>query len=129
MKKVVVIAAVFLLMVVFSVEAKMMRGGGKFVNYTSVNLESLKKFHKDTLELRDELFIKRVELEKEYAKERKDYEKITALKKDIVSLQTKIQALGEKYGIKSNKIKNCYNCDNCYLGQERAYVKCNKRCW
>ncbi|MCX7991742.1 MAG: hypothetical protein N2999_06900 [Proteobacteria bacterium] len=125
MKKVFVTLVLFLLIVAVSSEARVMRGGKFYANYSSVNVENLKKFQKETIALRDDLFTKKIELEQEYSKEKKDYDKITALKKDIVSLQTKIQATAEKYGIKDGQF---YNCGNCYFG-DGYKNKRNKRCW
>lgn len=126
MKKILTGLAFVVLILVVSSEARMMRGGSNYANYTAIKVENLRKFQKETLALRDELLSKKIELEQEYSKEKKDYEKITALKKDIVALQTKIQATAEKYGIKDG---NYYNCGNCYLGDGMKNKRYNKRCW
>ncbi|HGJ66056.1 TPA: hypothetical protein ENS27_11805 [bacterium] len=126
MKKFVSFLVLFVLILAVSGEARMMRGGIGYANYTAIKVENLRKFQKETLTLRDELLGKKIELEQEYSKEKKDYEKITALKKDIVALQTKIQATAEKYGIRNG---NFYNCGNCNLGDGMKNKRYNKRCW
>lgn len=124
MKKVLSIMFVLLLLLVVSSDAKMVRKGRPYSCYTSVNLENLRKFQKETLTLRDELLSNKIELEREYSKTKKDYDKITALRKAIVDLQTKIQAVADKYGI-----RDCgYNCYNCYIGNGSFNYK-YRRCW
>lgn len=63
------------------------------------NIENLRKFQKETLSLRDELITKRLELQAEYSKPQRDYDRISTLRKEIVDIQTKIQAVADKYGI------------------------------
>lgn len=65
----------------------------------AMNVENMKGFQKETMALRDELITKRVELQNEYSKSQRDYERISTLRKDIVDLQTRIQAAAEKYGL------------------------------
>jgi len=64
-----------------------------------VNVENVKKFQKETLSLRDELITKRLELQNEYSKPQPDYDRIGTLRKEIVDIQTKIQAAADKYGV------------------------------
>ncbi|MFN3395968.1 MAG: hypothetical protein ACK4Z9_04150 [Thermodesulfovibrionales bacterium] len=68
----------------------------------AVNVENMKGFQKETMALRDELITKRMELQNEYNKPQRDYERISTLRKEIVELQTKIQAAAEKYGLPAN---------------------------
>ena len=74
------------------------RGAG-FTAVTNVNIESVKNFLKDTSKTRDELIIKRIELFKEYKKAEVDYDRIAAIKKDIIDLKTKILDTARKYGL------------------------------
>ncbi len=60
---------------------------------------SVKKFQKATLNLRDELTVKEIELRNEYAKQTPDRKRITTIRKEIVDLETKIEAAADKYGI------------------------------
>lgn len=66
---------------------------------TDANVENVKKFQKETLSLRDELLTRRLELQKEYSKPQPDYNRIGTLRKEIVDIQTKIQAAADKYGL------------------------------
>lgn len=68
----------------------------------AVNIENLKGFQKETMAMRDDLITKRLELQNEYSKPQLDYERIGTLRKEIVDLQTKIQAAAEKYGLPHN---------------------------
>ena len=75
-------------------------GGGYGMGYgTSANVETMKKFQKETLSLRDDLMTKNLELQNEYSKPQPDYNRIATLKKEIIDLQAKIQAVAEKYGV------------------------------
>lgn len=64
-----------------------------------VEIEKVKEFQKETLSLRDELQIKRLELRAEYEKEKPDIDRIAQLRKEIVDLQTKIQKIAQKYNL------------------------------
>lgn len=66
----------------------------------SIDIENLKKFQRETLSLRDDLMTKRLELRNEYNKPERDYDKIASLRKEIVDLKTKIEAIADKYGVK-----------------------------
>lgn len=65
------------------------------------------KFQKETLPLRDEMITKRLEIRKEYQKEKPDLDKIAQLKKDIIDLKTRIQKIANGMGI---------NPGNCFKG-------------
>lgn len=66
---------------------------------TGTNIENVKKFQKETLSLRDDLMTKQFELQNEYNKPVPDTNRIATLRKEIIDLQAKIQAVAEKYGI------------------------------
>lgn len=61
--------------------------------------ETMAKFQKETLSLRDELVTKRLELDQEYDKETPDADRIAQLRKDIIDIQTKIGKVADKYDI------------------------------
>lgn len=65
----------------------------------NINIESLKKFQKETQAQRDDLMIKRAELANEYAKATPDTTKIADLRKQMTDLQAKIQQAAEKNGL------------------------------
>jgi len=61
--------------------------------------ESMAKFQKETLSLRDELITKRLELSQEYDKDTPDADRVAQLRKDMIDVQTKIQKVADKYDI------------------------------
>jgi zinc resistance-associated protein len=65
----------------------------------TVSVEDLKKFQKETLSMRDELIANRAELANEYAKPAPDETRIADLRKQMIDTRTKIQKVGEKYGL------------------------------
>jgi zinc resistance-associated protein len=62
-----------------------------------VDVQELRKFQKETLQLRDELIAQRAELEQEYAKSDPDADRIAQLRKGIIDTETKIGKVAEKY--------------------------------
>jgi peptidoglycan hydrolase CwlO-like protein len=68
-------------------------------NSGNVNIESVKKFQKETQDLRNEMMVKRAELSNEYNKETPDEARITALQNEIDGLRTKIQKSAEANGL------------------------------
>ena len=75
-------------------------GMGRGPGYSSgANVETMKKFQKETLSLRDELMTKQLELQAEYDKPEPDITRIASIKKDIIDLQAKIQVAADKYGV------------------------------
>lgn len=65
----------------------------------SVNLEQLRKFKAETLDLRQEMMNKRFELQRENLKGTPEAAKINALQSEISSIQAKIQAVRVKSGL------------------------------
>jgi hypothetical protein len=66
---------------------------------TEVAPESMAKFQKETLSLRDDMITKRLELSQEYDKDTPDADRIAQLRKDMIDVQTKIQKVADKYDI------------------------------
>ena len=66
---------------------------------TQVAPETMAKFQKETLSLRDELITKRLELSQEYDKDTPDADRVAQLRKDMIDVQTKIQKVADKYDI------------------------------
>lgn len=103
MKKVIgIVMAVMVVLVLAS--AAFARWGGPGMGYgpgyySGVDAESMKKFQKETLNLRDELLTKRIELQAEYDKPAPDTAKIASLRKEIIDIQAKIQTVADKYGV------------------------------
>ena len=74
--------------------------GGHGMGYgTGANVETMKKFQKETLSLRDELMTKEIDLQNEYNKPVPDTNRIGTLRKEIIDIQTKIQTVADKYGL------------------------------
>ncbi len=98
MKKVSVVAMVVAVGFLLSTVAyAAWQGYGPGSGQADVN--ALKQFQKETLPLRDELAAKRLDLWNEYNQQKPDQSKIATLQKDIIDLQTKIQAAAEKQGL------------------------------
>ncbi len=81
-----------------------MDGYGMMGDYGSrydrdVDVESVRKFQKDTLQLRDELITTRMELDREYSKAEPDTDRVGELRKGIIDIETKIQKVAEKSGL------------------------------
>lgn len=93
MKRVAMVFAVVLALSFGAAHAETGGTGG------TTNIESLKKFQTETATLRDELTIKFFELQNEYAKTEPDYNRIATIRKEIVDIQTKLQASADKYGV------------------------------
>ena len=66
------------------------------------NVETMKKFQKETLSLRDEIMTKKLELQSEYNKPTPDTNRIATIQKEIIDLRAKIQEIANKHGIKSS---------------------------
>ncbi len=99
MKRLMVIGLMVAVAVVFASGAYAWWGGYGMGYGTSANVETVKKFQKETLSLRDELMTKNLELQNEYNKPVPDTNRIGTLQKEIIDLQTKIQTIADKYGL------------------------------
>ncbi|MFN3396500.1 MAG: hypothetical protein ACK4Z9_06880 [Thermodesulfovibrionales bacterium] len=74
-------------------------GGWACMDMSGLDIEKVKKFQKETLNLRDELHIKKLELRQEYDKEKPDLDRIAQLRKEIIDLQTRIQKIASSNGL------------------------------
>jgi hypothetical protein len=63
------------------------------------DINSLKKFQRDTLSLRDELIAKRLELSREFSRQRLNRGRIAALQKKIIDIRKRIQKKADEAGI------------------------------
>lgn len=99
MKKIMVIGLIVTLSLLLTTAVFAAWGGCGMSSGASANIESIKKFQKETLSLRDDLFTKRLELQKEAGKPESDTARITALRKEVIDLQGKIQEAADKYGL------------------------------
>jgi uncharacterized protein YdcH (DUF465 family) len=64
---------------------------------TDVN--AFRNFQKETLPLRDEMAVKRLEIRNEFNKETPDQAKIANLQKEMIDLRTKISDVAKKNGL------------------------------
>jgi hypothetical protein len=81
------------------VAAMMLAGGAALAQGASAG--TMRKYQKETLNLRDELAAKQLDLEAEYDKPQPDQARIASLRKDIVDLETRIQAVADNNGVRS----------------------------
>ena len=65
----------------------------------TADMSCLKKFQRETLSLRDELITKRLELSREFSKQRPDREHISALQKRITDIRKRIKKKADDAGI------------------------------
>ena len=72
-----------------------------YMNYTDP--DTMRKFQKETLGLREELISKEYELQYEYNKEVPDTNRIATLQKEITELEIEIQQTADKYGISGSR--------------------------
>ncbi len=75
--------------------------GGYGMGYygTVANPDLVQKFQSETLSLRDALLTKQMELQNEYYKPVPDTNRIASIRKDIIDLQARMQAVAAKYGL------------------------------
>jgi hypothetical protein len=77
-------------------------GGWHGMGFTAVanlNIDSVKKFLKDTTDARNELILKKIELMKAYGAQEVNYDKVASMQKEIIDLKTKILDTARKYGL------------------------------
>jgi hypothetical protein len=72
--------------------------------YNMADLEKVKQFQHDTLQLRDELMVKKLAIRQEYAKAAPDRQKIAALQKEVIDIRTQIHQKADENGI---PLKGC----------------------
>jgi hypothetical protein len=66
---------------------------------TQVDVNAFRNFQKETLPLRDEMAVKKLELRNEFNKTEPDQAKIAALQKEMIDLRTKISVAAKKNGL------------------------------
>jgi hypothetical protein len=64
-----------------------------------VDLDSLKKFQRETLSLRDALITKRLELSREFCKKKLNKNRIAELQRKILDIRAQIQEKADEAGI------------------------------
>ena len=88
---------------VIAIAAMMLAGGAAFAQAAGggQSAGAMKKYQKETLSLRDELAAKQVDLDVEYDKPQPDPARIATLRKEIVDLEARIQAVADNYGVRA----------------------------
>lgn len=103
MRKGVIVSLILIagLVIVSAVYAHFPGGGFGtcFSQFGDIDIETVKKFQKETLPMRDELITKRLELRKEYSKENPDRDRIASLRKEIIDIRTKILKKSDEAGL------------------------------
>jgi zinc resistance-associated protein len=102
MKKQVIISLFIISALLIAATVYAGHGRGHGLDCINADIESVKKFQKETLSLRDDLIIKRLEIRQEYNKPNPDKNQIATLKKDVIDLETRIQTTADKYGLPAN---------------------------
>lgn len=64
-----------------------------------VDVNAFRNFQKETLPLRDEMAVKRLELRNEFSKANPDQAKITALKEEMIAFRTQISEAAKRNGL------------------------------
>jgi zinc resistance-associated protein len=95
--------AASVLIFVSAVYAHWPGGGYGTCQFQNSDLDSVKKFQKETLPLRDELITKRLELRKEFSREKLDRERISAIQKEMIDIRTKIHQKADETGVQWQK--------------------------
>jgi len=68
-------------------------------NSQGVSTQKMRSFQKDTLKLRENLMDKQLDLQDELNTDVPNGERVAALRKEIIDMQSQLQATGEKYGM------------------------------
>ena len=100
---IVLLIAAAVLILVSAVYAHRPDGGYRTCQMQNADLDSVKKFQKDTLSLRDELITKKIELRKEINKENPNREHIATIRKEIIDIKTKIHQKADETGVNWQK--------------------------
>ncbi len=66
---------------------------------SDTDIETLKKFRKETLSLREDLMDKEIEIQNEYNKKKPNTKRVAELRKEIIDLQSKIEEIADKHEI------------------------------
>jgi hypothetical protein len=75
------------------------RGPSGVKDCQNVDIEKVKQFQKETMSLRDDLMIKKLELRKEYKQPAPDSDRINTLKQEIRDRKASIREAANKAGV------------------------------
>lgn len=74
-------------------------GGCMTGSSQTVSTQKVRGFQKETLKTREILMKKQLDLQDEFNKDVPDGKRVAALRKEIIDLQSQLQAAGDKYGM------------------------------
>jgi zinc resistance-associated protein len=78
------------------------QGGGLYCKQLAdADIDKVRQFQRETLPLRDEMMIKKLEVRKELNKETPDRGRIAELKKEMIDIRTQIQKRADGAGLPS----------------------------
>jgi len=73
--------------------------GACLSRFDTANLEKVKAFQKETLQLRDEFMTKKLELCHEYGKPSPDRQRIASLQKEVIDIRAQIHQKADESGL------------------------------
>ncbi|OGW56128.1 MAG: hypothetical protein A2Y81_07615 [Nitrospirae bacterium RBG_13_43_8] len=88
-----------------AVYASGQRGSSCVSTCQNVDIEKVKQFQKETMSLRDDLMIKKLELRKEYKQPASDSNRINTLKQEIRDRKASIREAANKAGVDLRCVK------------------------
>ena len=94
-----VVALTVALMFVPAVYAYLPGYGPQKGTVCDVDPAKVKKFHKETVSLRDQLVTKKLELRREFARKHPDRVRIASIQKEIVEIRAKIMKMADAAGM------------------------------
>jgi hypothetical protein len=120
-----VLVAFFSVFISSDAAAKCCSGSGGMQQGAAIAPETLTKFNKETKVLQEQLIDKQALLMKEYLKDDPDPDAIATIKKAIVDIQSDIQKIAKKLGIKNWQGAGCMQQGWGFGGGMRS---CGKEC-
>lgn len=66
---------------------------------TPIDIEKAKKFQQETVSHREQMWLKKIEIQNEYSKPTPDLNRIAALQKEMIDIRTQIQTAAQKNGL------------------------------
>lgn len=81
--------------------------GGPGMFGDNPDIEKVRIFQKETMVDRDEMMIKRLELNRELAKKSPDTAKVEALRKEMIDLRAKLQDSANRLGLTGGCLTDC----------------------
>lgn len=95
------LAVITFLVLVSAVYAQFPGRGAGFpcIQSADADIEKVKEFQKETLPLRDEMVVRRLEIRKELQKETPDRDYVAKIRKEMIDIKTQIQKRADEAGL------------------------------